>query len=404
MAGANSKPTGPETPGPDAGAFDESMRKAAECMTNQDWESARRHALEAKAIRTDDPDMLWLLAAAEARGGRLVAAENSILSLMEQVPDSAEIGNRLAEIRSLKAKWHDHPYAQEYRAQLAMHMDFPRNIGIETVGRCNATCGFCPHSDLDRKFLEMPDALFDKILADLSRIPPHVPIRIFPNLVNEPFMDKRIFARLFRINEVLPTAGVQIFTNFNVLPKGYLEGLRGIRNLEQINISFNAANPQEYHDVMGIDFERTVTHIRTVLDDNRRQPYLQHPLVLSRVSDGTDRDMAYARECRELLSDFDEDRDFVAHVKSRTNWLGATDDTQSAIPYSLPCGAWLDINVMCTGVVPLCCIDANGEHAIGNVATNSLLEIYNSPSFKGLRTTESVRETASPCGECALLQ
>jgi len=283
-------------------------------------------------------------------------------------------------------------------------MDYPRNIAIETVGRCNATCSFCPHDQLERRFTAMSDTLFEKVLDDLAAIPPEVPTRIFPNIVNEPFMDKAIFARLRRINEVLPHTTILLFTNFNVLPKDFPDRLRGVANLEEINVSFIAAIREEYEAVMGIDFDRTVGHLRRLMEENRKARFLDHPIVLSRVSDGTERDQSFAGDCRALFEGFEEGMDYAAHVKARTNWLGATDDVQSPIPHALPCSAWLDINVTCTGIVPLCCIDAKLEHAMGDANTTNLLEIYNSPAYRGLRENETTRENLDPCGTCSLLQ
>jgi hypothetical protein len=384
--------------------YDAAMRASHACGGKGDFEGARAHLRRALEARPDDPEALWYLSAAEMRTGRLGAAEAAVTRLIEIAPHHAKAPERQARIQEMRAAARNHAYARQYAAERALHMDYPRNIAIETVGRCNAKCGFCPHGTLERRFSEMPDALFEKILADLAAIPPQVPTRIFPNLVNEPFMDKKIFARLARINEVLPDTTIWIFTNFNVLPKDFLAKLRRLRNLEQINVSFNAANEAEYQAVMGIDFARTIGHLKALMAENRRARFLGHPVVLSRVSDNTPRDAAYEADCRAVFAEFTEGEDYLVHVKSRTNWLGATDDTQSRIPHALPCGAWLDLNIMCTGTVPLCCIDARGEHAIGDANTQNLLDIYNGPVFRSLRENEATRETATPCADCSLMQ
>ncbi len=185
--------------------------------------------------------------------------------MLELEPDSAEARTQMERIGQRATEARNHRYTQGYLENRAAHMDYPRFIGIETVGRCNATCGFCPHSDLDRKYTEMTDDLFEKIVRDLQEIPPHVPMRITPNVVNEPFMDKKLFTRLRRINEALPNTKITIFTNFNVLPKNFPDRIREVRNLAQINVSFNAANEAEYRRIMGIDFERTVDHLKRLM-------------------------------------------------------------------------------------------------------------------------------------------
>lgn len=382
----------------------QSLRLAGQCNAQGRFEAARLHCLAALDFDAKNIDALRLLALVEARSGRMLAAGKTTERLSRLDPESPDRLRLLAEVRTMERTWRQHPYARNYRAERTVHMDYPRNIAIETVGRCNATCSFCPHDQLDRRFTAMSEALFEKILDDLTAIPSDVPTRIFPNIVNEPFMDKSLFARLRRINEVLPRTALLLFTNFNVLPKDFPDQLRGIANLEEINVSFNAAIREEYEAVMGIDFERTVGHLRRLMAENREARFLARPIVLSRVSDGTSRDHSFAQDCRALFGGYEDGADYVTHVKARTNWLGAMHDSQSPIPHALACSAWLDINITCTGIVPLCCMDANLEHAIGDANTTNLLDIYNSPAFRGLRESETARENLDPCGTCSLLQ
>lgn len=384
--------------------FAQSLRLAGQCTAQGRFEAARLHCLAALDAEPGNIDALRLLASVEARAGRMAAANKTADRVGRLDPESPEQPRLMAEIKTIERTWRQHPYARNYRAERTVHMDYPRNIAIETVGRCNATCSFCPHDQLDRRFTAMSEALFEKILNDLSAIPPEVPTRIFPNIVNEPFMDKSMFARLRRINEVLPETALLLFTNFNVLPKDFTDQLRGIANLEEINVSFNAAMRKDYEAVMGIDFDRTVGHLERLMAENREAPFLAQPIVLSRVSDGTSRDQSFAEDCRALFGGFEDGIDFVAHVKARSNWLGAMQGSQSPVPHALPCSAWLDINITCTGIVPLCCMDANLEHAIGDANTANLLDIYNSPAFRGLRESETAREALDPCGSCSLLQ
>ena len=383
---------------------EQSLRLAEQCNTQGRFEAARLHCLAALKSNPENFDALRLLAQAEARAGRMVAANKTADRLGRLDPDSSDRLRLLGDLQTMDRTWLQHPYARNYRAERMVHMDYPRNIAIETVGRCNATCSFCPHNQLDRRFTAMSESLFEKILDDLSAIQPEVPTRIFPNIVNEPFMDKSLFERLRRINEVLPKTALLLFTNFNVLPKDFPDKLRGIANLEEINVSFNAATQEEYEAVMGIDFDRTVGHLKRLMAENREARFLAQPIVLSRVSDGTSRDQSFAEDCRALFGGYEDGADYVSHVKARTNWLGAMHDSQSPIPHALPCSAWLDINVTCTGIVPLCCMDANLEHSIGDANTTNLLEIYNSPAFRGLRESETAREALDPCGSCSLLQ
>lgn len=348
-----------------------------------------------------DFGILEIRAVAEGREGRYLAAGRTVDEMLALRPgDRVAIGLQ-ADIAELVRTSQRHPYTQRYLANRARHLDFPRTISIETTGRCNAKCNFCPAPELERRAEGMSDELFQKVIRDIGEIPPDVPVNINTNVVNEPFMDKKMFPRLRYINENLPKARLQIYSNFNVLPRNFMAEFRRLKNLGNLNISFNAANKRDYESVMHIDFDRTVRHLKTFLADNRRDRFLQTPVILSRVADNTIGDEIFAEQCREIFSEFEEGVDYRSYVKRRVTWLGDTHVQQGDVPYFLPCDAWLDINIMCTGIVPLCCLDAEADYAIGDVNKQTVLEIYNTPRFRRLREHHLQRESLDPCGSCS---
>ncbi len=379
----------------------DAMRLAEEHIVQGRLEQARRIYSEMLEETPDQGDVLRRKCQVEARQGRFLAALQTIDRVIELWPDDLDAKAYRQEIMRLKAEAQKHPYAITFRDRRKTFLDYPRTISIETVGRCNAKCNFCPAPELERRRQTMSDELFEKVIRDIQEIPAGVPININTNMVNEPFMDKKMFARIRRINEALPTARIQMYTNFNVMPKNFMEEFRKIRNLGYLNISFNAANEADYTEIMHVDFNRTVRHLKTFMDSNRRDRFYNKPIKLSRVADNTQGDADYMDQCRELFAEFEEGVDFKLYVKRRVTWLADTKVEQGQIPYFLPCDAWYDINIMCNGKVPLCCLDAEADYAIGDANVNSVLEIYNHPKFRDLRENHAQRESLNPCGECS---
>ncbi|MEE2688935.1 MAG: SPASM domain-containing protein [Pseudomonadota bacterium] len=367
-------------------------------------EQARRTCLDILATSPGETQVLTLLGLTERARYHIPNAQEAFRRAIEVDPTNETARHHLDTIEQARLDAKDTPYFREYLAQKPIYMDFPRRIAIETVGRCNAHCDFCPHSDLERRFSGMSDDLFGKIIDDLAAIPTHVPIMIMPNLVNEPFMDRQMMDRLETINQSLPQAKIYIFTNFNVLPKDFFSRIYDITNLSGINVSFNAANAAEYKQSMGIDFDRTVSNLRALMAKNRERRLLERPLTLSRVANLTARDTVYHDECRQVFSDFEEHTDYITHVKNRANWLGDIQSAQSEIPFWQPCGAWFDLNIFCNGTVPHCCMDSKGKYAIGDANADNLLDIYNAPGFRKYRETMTSRVRAEPCRCCALMQ
>src|SRR5260221_3646867 len=111
------------------------------------------------------------------------------------------------------------------------YMDYPYQICFETLSLCNATCEFCPYPSLSRKGASMSDELIDKILSDCRSIPGDLPFKINPFQVSEPFLDKRVFDILKQINDTLPNAEIQLFSNGSPLNSQNLAKLAKVKNV-----------------------------------------------------------------------------------------------------------------------------------------------------------------------------
>jgi len=375
------------------GALKNGDLENAESICNQIMKTSPRYA-----------EGLFLMGLIEARKGRLSMSDTIMGSALDIDPNLSNAERQMEKIHQARKEARSHSYLQNFLQNRLVYMDYPRNIGIETTGYCGAKCNFCPHGSLDRRYTKMSDDLFERIIRELRDIPPHIPTTLFPNHVNEPFMDKKIMERLETIYETVPHMNIILFTNFNLIPKGFFERIWEIKNIIGLNVSLNSANEAEYRKIMGIDLSRTVKHIRRFLKENRKRRFLQFPVLLSRVKDHTSRDEKFIPECRSQFAGFEYGIDYQPQIKNRTDWIGNIDGDQSPVPSLLPCGAWFDINIFCNGLVPHCCMDSKGEYSIGDINENSLLEIYNNKKFRNYRETMIARETAYPCNTCSLLQ
>lgn len=383
-------------------AIREAKQIALAAMRDGNLKDGRFLALKLLAALPADPEALLLAAQSDILSGHTAPARALLDRAIALAPNLEVLHTQKQNLDRQDARVVDDPYVQQYLVARAIHMDYPMNIQLETVGRCNANCTFCPHEELDRKFEEMSDELFNKIIDEVGTIPKESPINFYMNVVNEPFMDKKIFQRIKKINETVPQATLGFYTNLNVLPRNFFEQIRACRRITYVNVSFNAANEEEYRETMRIDFDRTVSNVRRFLIENREHKFLNGPLYLSRIATFDSRDDRFRDECRNLFADFEVGVDYVPGVKSRASWLGQVSGVQEHIPQLSPCFQWLNISVFCDGTVPHCCMDATGKFAFGNVKEKSLLEIYNSPEFRNMREAVMGRGSVYPCNTCAL--
>jgi hypothetical protein len=275
----------------------------------------------------------------------------------------------------------------------SIYMDFPVEVTIETQAVCNAKCNFCPYPTMDRQGDKMSDELIEKIINDLTKIPKSLPFMISPFKVSDPFLDKRIFTILERINKSLPNASLRLFTNGSPLTEKIIEKISHVQNVKHLWISLNESDEQEYEKVMGLPFYKTIEKLDS-LHKYVSEGY-PHQVTLSRVSDGSDRDSKFNKFVKDRYPLFD------CFLIGRSDWTGQVDvEVFKTVPQTA-CGRWYEVSIMASGKVALCCMDGEGRYVVGDVNHQSVLEVYNTPNFKKMRQfTFSRLAAAGPCDTC----
>jgi hypothetical protein len=154
----------------------EAKAMALKALQEGDLKNGRFLALRLLAALPDDPEAMYLAAQSDIISGHIGPARVLLDRAISLAPDLAMLRTQKAMLDEQDAKLARYPYVHGYLQWRALHMDYPRDIQLETVGRCNANCTFCPHEGLDRKFDEMSDELFNKIVDEVATIPQDNPI------------------------------------------------------------------------------------------------------------------------------------------------------------------------------------------------------------------------------------
>jgi hypothetical protein len=126
-----------------------------------------------------------------------------------------------------------------------------------------------------------------------------------------------------------------------------------------------------------------------------RDKRFPHPVQISRVTDGSARDEAFLSFVQQRYPLF---KPFMI---GGGNWSGQVDfATERRVPPA-GCFRWFELSIMASGKVALCCMDGEGKHVIGDVNTQSVLEVYNSAGYRKMRQfTFSRKAAAAPCDSC----
>lgn len=278
------------------------------------------------------------------------------------------------------------------------YVDYPAMVHLETLAVCNAACNFCPYPRLERQGTKMPDSLIEKVIDDLSAMPPKLPFQFAPYKLSDPFLEPRLFDIIDLASARLPGIIVTLITNGTALTERKIDQLRRVKSLGYLNVSLNSDNAEEYERVMQLPFARTLARL-DLLHRKKAAGEIPFPVRLTRVSSDKDSDVAFLEFARARYPAF------KALIAPRNDWLGevVTEGSLSQVP-DAPCHRWFDLSITATGVVAMCCMDGEAQYPKGDVSHENALDVYNLPRLRELRQSLISRHAAgSPCSRCTYL-
>jgi MoaA/NifB/PqqE/SkfB family radical SAM enzyme len=265
----------------------------------------------------------------------------------------------------------------------------PHEVSIETQALCNARCTFCPYPTIERKGTKMPDELLYRLIDEMAAF--KLPFYFSPFKLNEPFLDKRLIPLCQYFNEKCPNGVLRLFTNGSALTEKHLDGVAGLKNIAHLWISLNHHDPQEYEQLMGLDFEKTASKL-----DMLHAREFPHPVVVSKVGSQSNGFVEYVSQRWPK---------FQISLIKKDAWIDFTEPDSPEVP-NTPCNRWWELNISADGIVRTCCMD-DGEDprwAIGDIKDDTLLNVYNSPFWKHRRANLISRkqlDDRSPCSRCS---
>lgn len=236
-------------------------------------------------------------------------------------------------------------------------------LEIETVNQCNNTCSFCPVNRLNdkRDHALMGMELFKKIIMQLEDLEYANVINLFSN--NEPLLDPLLTERLKFAREHLPNAYITIYTNGLLLtPEKLLQLL-------------------QYLDFIHINNYNTVPQL---LQGHQR---LHKVLIENQISsDKVEIHLRNKSECLSTRGGQAPNRKYNARLYS-----------PCILPFS-------QMVIRPTGKVSFCCNDAYGLYTMGDVLTDSLVDIWHGKAFEKSRANMlKNRMYQSPCKDCDMI-
>lgn len=267
------------------------------------------------------------------------------------------------------------------------YTEVPRAIQIETNLACNAKCPFCPYTHLDRGPKFMEDWIWRKIIDDTRGLG----VAYRPFLINEPLSERRL-AEILRYIKQDATARAEINSNGGLMTEKRAKEVLDA-GLDVVRFSVDGFSRETYDKSrVGVDFEAVVRNVNRFVEVRDAGGYRCHVEVrMIDMPENKHEQPAYVEYWTPRV-------DAVLIVPLyRWPWEGQEKPVQK------PCLKILDEMFFYTdGSSPLCCWDSAGRGIVGDVKTQSVLEIWNGPVLRSMREllNRGRRDLIALCSRC----
>lgn len=287
------------------------------------------------------------------------------------------------------------------------------NFGVETTNICNANCTFCGYRFMKRAKTVMKWDLYeDAILKFVSA--GGGPLNFTPT-VGDPLVDKLLLEKIEFASKYTLITGTFLYTNGILLHRFSTDRLlkSGLRRLA---ISTFIGSSEGYNLYYGRNkYSQVLRNILTVSKRNRELGYPVHITLHLRVS-GDKESWQKTTAYGEIAANIGEDN--IDYLETYDAWSGLIDEAdipvgtklEKSMPLEEKMGApcfelYRRVHVLADGKVGACvCVDLEGEIEIGNIATQSLRDIWKGQALSAYRRKWVSGDMPKVCETCTRYQ
>ena len=257
-----------------------------------------------------------------------------------------------------------------------------RVVSLETVTTCNQKCYFCPVSIAPREDIEMPPALFNSIVDQLTMYRSTLE-GVFLQSYNEPTIARHFVPQVHQLFDAdLPVA---ILTNASGLTPKRVDEILSRGKLRYIGVNLSTLDPERYAA------ERGANHLTIVL---RHVDYLAKTSIASEMrivvlgqGDDTHRSDFEAIRARYAGSSFEVS---FHTVMDRAGYLDL--GSKPTAPHvrlrgcdNIGSRPIQHLHITPAGECVLCCQDYDENYVVGDLRTQSIHDVLSGEEMAKLR-------------------
>lgn len=254
--------------------------------------------------------------------------------------------------------------------------DYPVGLIVDIHDYCNAKCKMCPYESLSKKLNQghMDWDLYVKIVDDFSILIDRYKFLGMLTYCNmaEPFIENH----LEKYTSYAEKKGISVYLNTNgsLMTHEKIDSLISSGFHGTFNISFHAATPELYNDIMGLNIENTVNNIRYLASKYPKEKIGFNVINYHWPEDEEEK-------VKKLLSEWSND----IQTKKAISRAGLVFRKKKYIRQIAGCGPGrvLYQMVIChNGDALLCCNDMARKEIVGNLQNSTIQEVWNGEGFK----------------------
>jgi radical SAM protein with 4Fe4S-binding SPASM domain len=296
-----------------------------------------------------------------------------------------------------------------YLSRKSLHGGYPWSISIETSSVCNLKCPECPtgRGEVYREYPEMPFEIFKKIIDESAT---HL-IYLMLYFQGEPFLAKNFHRMVsYAKNKKIYT---MTSTNGHFLGEANCEKIIE-SGLDRIIISVDGATAESYkkYRVNG-DFNKVTMGIKNLVAAKRKRK-VNHPLVVLQavIFKHNQEEIQQVKEFGKKLGvnkityksaqiqDFKNGSDLMP-VEKHTRYIKKNGFYQLKKRNRMCRKIWASMVFTTGGNALPCCYDKHGKYIIGNIQSEKIHEIWNSPKLQDFRhRIIKNKEVIGICNNC----
>ena len=274
---------------------------------------------------------------------------------------------------------------------------WPPALLLDVTNRCNAKCVWCPNPDLtDLGAMKMD--LYKKIIDDYAVRGGIIHFGTF----GEPLMDKTLGEKITYLKQYPSIKKVQVLTNAFFMNEKIVPTL--LKNNVSIDISLDELDKETFEEVKKMDYQVVRKNILDLLEANSQR---EHPVPVNfRIKTLKTMEETIANELFQKIQSFEcsialtpvteniisnwagnfDKGGFLQDYKIEANGNSKANHKHFNLTNKAPCTQlWKWMVVYWDGQVVLCCADMFSENTVGNLAQNSIEEVWSGPVMTALR-------------------